>query len=80
MKNTGLLSTITKGESYRNDQGDKNSQKGERTDEDKERMWDRIHKEMRPGDVQGWEAGGPPPEPDAWGCKRHPCASYEEVV
>ena len=33
-----------------------------------------------PGDERGWEAGGPPPEPDAWGCKQHPCASYEEVV
>ena len=32
------------------------------------------------GDEQGWEAGGPPPEPDAWGCKQLPCASYEEVV
>ena len=21
-----------------------------------------------PGDEQGWEAGGPPPEPDVWGC------------
>ena len=33
-----------------------------------------------PGDERGWGAGGPPPEPDAWGCKQLPCASYEEVV
>ena len=33
-----------------------------------------------PRDERGWEAGGPPPEPDAWGCKQLPCASVEEVV
>ena len=33
-----------------------------------------------PGDEQGWEAGGPPPEPDAWGCKQPPCANLEKVV
>ena len=31
-----------------------------------------------PGDEQGWEAGGPPPEPDALGCKQPPCASLRE--
>ena len=25
-----------------------------------------------PGDEQGWEAGGPPPEPDAWGAISFP--------
>ena len=25
-----------------------------------------------PGDERGWEAGGPPPEPDAWRCKQPP--------
>jgi hypothetical protein len=28
-----------------------------------------------PGDEQGWEAGGPPPEPDVWGCNQLPCTS-----
>ena len=45
MKNTGLLSTITNGESYHNDQRNDNSQMGERTEEDKERMWDRKLKD-----------------------------------
>ena len=33
-----------------------------------------------PGDEQGWEAGGPLPEPDALGCKQPPCASYEKMM
>ena len=33
-----------------------------------------------PVDEQGWEAGVPPPEPDAWWCKQLPCASDEEVM
>ena len=33
-----------------------------------------------PGDEQAREAGGPPPEPDAWGCKQLPRSSQEEVM
>ena len=28
-----------------------------------------------PGDEHGWEAGGPPREPDVWGCKQLPGTS-----
>ena len=33
-----------------------------------------------PGDEQGWEAGGPPPEPDVRGRKQLPCTSYEKMM
>jgi hypothetical protein len=49
MKNTGLLSTSFNGECYRNDQREDNNDKGKRTEEDRERERDRMHKEKRPG-------------------------------
>ena len=50
MKNTGLLSTRFNGECYRNDQREeKKNDKGNRKEEDKERKWDRMHKEKRSG-------------------------------
>jgi hypothetical protein len=65
---------------FRNDQSEENSQTGYRTEEEKERKRDRKNDESGPGDERGWGACGPPPEPDVWGCKQLPCASYEEVV